>query len=101
MQRLAEEGIDGRLGDRLEAHHLTRRLEVEALAADEADEENWDDDEDERRDDGDGDAGGKDEEEHPHNTVQLIGNLVVCHLDVLGESAEEEEEGENEEEEEG
>ena len=86
MQRLPEEGIDGRLGDRLEAHHLSRGLKVEALAADEEDEEDRDNDQDERRDDGDGDAGGDDEEEDRQNSIQLIRNLVVGHLDVLGKS---------------
>ena len=86
LERLAEERIDGRFGDRLEPLHLTRRLKVEALAGDEQEEEDGDEDEDERRDDGDGDAGGDDEEEDPQNSIQLIRNFVVCHLDVLGES---------------
>ena len=85
MQRLAEEGIDGGFGDRLEPLDLTRRLQVEALEEEEEEEEDRDDDEDEGRDDGDGEAGTDDEHNHRQNVFYQIRNHIVRHLDVLGE----------------
>ena len=85
LQRLAEEGIDGGFGDRLEPLDLPRRLKVEALEEEEEEEEDRDDDEDERRDDGDGDAGSDDEENHHQNVFYQIRDHIVRHLDVLRE----------------